>query len=154
MKLTEKQIARLHGLTNAHGQITPSAVVADAKRKDSPLHKLFDWDIKRAANKFWTLRARQIIGMVTVVTTTTEAIVRTPFYVKDTTVKGEGYRTVTALRADPIQARASMIYTLEVAAGHLRRAYDLAQPLGLTNEVDALLEKITGLQRALKSAAA
>ena len=31
------------------GRLTPDAVVRDAKRKDSPLHSCFEWDVKKAA---------------------------------------------------------------------------------------------------------
>jgi hypothetical protein len=57
------------------------------------------------------------------------------------------------LRSDPASARQSLIYTLEVAAGHLRRAQDIAQPLGLQGEVDQLLAQVMGVQRLIKLAA-
>jgi len=153
MRLTELQVERLHTLANARGQLTPSSVVEEAKKKSSPLHDLFEWNVKKAAETHWLHRAREIIGAVEVIVTTTEATVRAPMYVRDPEAKGEGYRSVTALRGDPVNARESLIFTLTVAAGHLRRAYDLAQPLGFTAEVDALLAQITGMQRRLSTAA-
>lgn len=153
MKLTEAQIERLQTLTDAGGRLTPSAVVADAKLKGSPLHALFEWNVKKAAELHWTQRAREIIGAVEIVVNTSETTVKAPMYVRDPEAKGEGYRSVASLAADPVNARESLIYTLTVAAGHLRRAYDLAQPLGLSAEVDAMLGQIAGLQRSLKVAA-
>jgi hypothetical protein len=54
------------------------------------------------------------------------------------------------MQRDPAQARESLVYTLETAAGHLRRAYDLAVPLGLSKEIDRLLAQIAGVARIVK----
>lgn len=154
MKLTADQIAHLESLATARGQLAPSIVVEDAKLKSSPLHALFEWNVKKAAYTQWIQQAREIIASVTLVVTTNETTIRVPKYVRDPEANGaEGYRSVTALREDPVNARQSLVYTLEVAAGHLRRAYDLAQPLGLAGEVDTLLEQIAGVQRSLRVAA-
>ena len=153
MKLTEQQIARLKALETARGELLPSAVVTDAKQKGSPLHSLFVWDKTKAAEMHWLDRAREIIGSVTVLVQRTEHTIKTPHYVRDPDATGEGYRNVDALRADPVSARQSLIYTLEVASGHLRRAFDLAEPLGLSGEIDELLAKVVGVQRQIKEAA-
>lgn len=149
MRLTQAQIAAIRALENANGQITPRQVVQAAKDKRSPLHKLFDWDKTTAAEKWWLHRARTIIGAVTVQVTTQEHVAKSPFYVVDTTMPGQGYRAVPKIKDDPDSARESLIYTLEVASGHLRRAMDLATPLGLSKQIDRLILQITGLQRAV-----
>jgi hypothetical protein len=156
MKLTRSQIARIKDLENARGQVTPRAVVTDAKRKNSPLHKLFDWNIKNAAEKWWDHRAREILGAVPAyeIEHHEYTLKPSPLYIKDTTVNGQGYISMVSLRNDPINARESLIYTLEVAAGHLRRALDLAEPLGLSGEIDHLLEQVAGVQRVAKHKAA
>lgn len=153
MKLTKAQLARIHALENDQGQITPSQVVRDAKDKRSPLHVLFDWNQKRAAEKHWLWRAREIIGAVTVVISNETTTIRSPVYVHLPDVKGQGYQSVATLRQNPNQARESLIYTLEMASGHLRRALDLAAPLGLRNEIDTLLAEIVGVQRVVRAAA-
>lgn len=153
MKLTEKQIARLRSLESKRGELLPSQVVADAKLKSSPLHSLFIWDKDKAAAKHWIQTAREIIGSVTVLHQTTEYTVKASGYVRDPQAKGEGYRSVTALRDDPVNARESLVYTLEVASGHLRRAMDLAEPLGMSKEIDQLLAQVAGVQRLIKQAA-
>jgi hypothetical protein len=154
VKLTQEQIAHLKALEDAEGRLTPDQVVEDATKKTSPLHDLFEWDRTKAARSWWTATAREIIGSVTLVVTTQTTTIRTPVYVRDPDVNGQGYRTTEALQRDPIQAREALIYTLEVGAGHIRRALDLAGPLGMSGEIDLLLERIVGLQRALKSEAA
>lgn len=153
MKLTEEQTARLASLADRDGRLLPSAVLADARLESSPLHNLYTWNRNRAAQFYYEVRTREIIASVRIAVTTTNSIIRAPMYLKDTSVEGEGYRSVIALRDDPVNARASLVYTLEIAAGHVRRAYDVAQPLGLAGEVDAILEQLTGLTRRLRDVA-
>lgn len=153
MKLTQEQIDRIHALEDERGQVTADRVVEDARSKSSPLHELFEWDKAKAAAAHWIQQAREIIGAVRVVVTNSTSTVKAPVYVRDMTADGQGYRNVSALRSDPLQARESLIYTLDVAAGHVRRALDLAGPLGLAGEVDALIEHIVGVQRITNEAA-
>jgi hypothetical protein len=154
MKLTEAQIARVRELETVRGEITPGAVVEDAKDKTSPLHSLFEWNKAKAAEAHWLTVAREVIGSVTLLVTTTEHQIKAPHYVRDPDANGQGYRSVTALRGDPDSAREALIYTLQVAAGHLRRAQDIAAPLGMQAEIDHLLMEIVGVQRALTQKAA
>ena len=49
------------------GRLTPDIVVADATRPRSPLHGMFEWNVKRAAAQHWLERARYIIRSVIVV---------------------------------------------------------------------------------------
>lgn len=149
MRLTQAQIAAIHALENDKGQIKPSQVVRAAKDKRSPLHSLFDWNQANAAGKWWLHTARLILGSVKIQVETQEFNYRASAYIVDTEVDGEGYRAVAKIKADPDSARESLIYTLEVSAGHLRRAMDLAAPLGLSKQIDRLIVQITGLQRAV-----
>lgn len=154
MKLTQAQLEAIHALENKRGQIAPRQVVEAAKRKSSPLHDLFDWNVTSASGKWWLHQARLIIGAVTIQVQTTEFAYRASAYMVDTEATGAGYRSVVSLKADPDSARESLIYTLSVASGHLRRALDLAAPLGLSKEIDELLQKIAGVSRIVESKAA
>lgn len=151
MRLTKQQVARLRALESTDGRLTAQRVVQDARHARSPLHRLFNWNTKHAAERWWLHRAREIIGAVTVVITNETTTIRSPVYVH--LPEEKGYQTVAMLRSDPNQARESLIYTLEMASGHLRRALDLAAPLGLQNQVDALIAEIVGVQRVIRQAA-
>ncbi len=155
MKLTIAQIDHVRSLHDERETITPERVVADAKDKKSPLHDLFEWNKDKASMAHWLVQAREVIVSVPQVRVENQEFpIKSPFYVRDTSMGGEqGYRSVSALRADPPAARESLIYTLEVASGHLRRAFALAGPLGLSAEIDGMIEQITGLQRSIKEAA-
>jgi hypothetical protein len=151
MKLTQAQIKRIKALENRRGQVTPRRVIEDAKSPKSPLHELFTWSEGEAAEKWWLHQARLIIGAVRVMVTNETHSYRVSGYVVDTTMEGSGYRSTAAITSDPESARESLVYTLEVAAGHVKRAFDLSGPLGLAKEVDALLAQIAGVQRLARS---
>jgi hypothetical protein len=153
MKLNSAQIERLRSLETEHGGITPDAVVSDAKQQDSPLHSLFEWNVQKAAAKYWIETAREVIASVTLIVTTTTHTLRAPNYVRDPSATGQGYRSVVALKSEPERAREVVIATLDVAAGHIRRAFDLAETLGVEKDIDQLLEQIVGLRRKIEVAA-
>ena len=154
MKLTDAQIKRVQELETAQGRITPGAVVEDAKERSSPLHSLFEWNKANAAEAHWLQVAREVIGSVTLIVTTTEHTIKAPHYVRDPDARGQGYRSVSALNSEPDSAREALVFALQVAAGHLRRAQDLAAPLGMQAEIDDLLMQIAGVQRTITAKAA
>jgi len=157
MKLTQAQQAHLRSLEDRHGRLTARRVLADARRPKSPLHDLKvwrGWDAEHATEKWWLHCAQIVIGAVTVQVIHNERVIKSVAYIVDPSNKTGGYRSAVALKADPDAARESLIYTLETAAGHLRRAYDLAPALGLTREIDALIKQITGLVRVAGKKAA
>lgn len=152
MKLTQAQVNRLESLEGHGRRLTPVSVVRDARKKSSPLHSLFEWNDGKAAQRWRLHWAREIIGSVIVVHESTERTFKCTGYVKDPDAKS-GYRHTDALKRSPAASRESLIFTLDVAAGHLRRAYDLSIALGLQHEIDALVEKIVGLKRTIEKAA-
>ena len=97
----------LIALHQEHGTLTPDLVVEDAKRKDSPLHDLFEWDKAKAAQAHWHDVARALIRNVRVVVVNEGRSLRAPFFVRDPALssKVQGYTTVTKLRTDADLAR-------------------------------------------------
>jgi hypothetical protein len=158
MKLTQAQLQHIKTLEDRHGRLSARRVLADARKPKSPLHSLSvwrGWNDKKLVEVQLLHCARLVIGAVTVQVTHNERVIKSCAYVVDTSAQGRsgggGYRSVQAMIEDPASARESLIYTLEVAAGHLRRAYDLAAPLGLSKEIDALLAQIAGVKKIAES---
>lgn len=50
-----------------NGQLTPRAVLEDAKSRSSPLHKAFEWRDGRAAEEFRLWQARHLVNSIVVV---------------------------------------------------------------------------------------
>jgi hypothetical protein len=49
-----------------HGDVAPAEIVKQAKRKNNPLHKCFDWDDKIAGPKWRMHQARKLINHLVV----------------------------------------------------------------------------------------
>jgi len=57
---------RLEAIKAERGEITPRAVVDDARSANSPLHKLFTWDDAKAADYWRIEEARKVIGSIVI----------------------------------------------------------------------------------------
>jgi hypothetical protein len=152
MKLTQAQIAHVKFLENERGQITAALVLADARRDDSPLHGLFDWEDPRAAEKFRLDQARLVIREVQIRITTTTTSVAAPFYVRDPEAPRAGYVSVFALQRNAAAARESLLQELTRVAGNLTRAKSLALVLGFGDEMDTLMAEVLGVQQRITGA--
>lgn len=67
---------RLQLIREELGEITPRAVVDDARGDNSPLHSCFDWDDATAAEAHRVHTARQLIGSLMVVSVDSKPVHR------------------------------------------------------------------------------
>ncbi len=147
IRMTEPVKARLAALQNENGQITPRIVVEDARRKDSPLHDLFEWDIRKAALRHHLHMARVILHSFELRIVTETITIKAPFYVRDTSVgKDQGYVSVERLRTDPMLARETLLIEFSRAEGALQRARRVAVALNLEDQIEELVMRILGLR--------
>ena len=76
--------AALRKIQDAHGVVTPTAVVEAAKNPKHPLHGEFIWDNALAANLQRQDRARELIrNYLTVVVIHSNEKIVSPYYVRD-----------------------------------------------------------------------
>ena len=145
----------LIALHQEHGTLTPDLVVEDAKRKDSPLHDLFEWDKAKAAQAHWHDVARALIRNVRVVVVNEGRSLRAPFFVRDPALssKVQGYTTVTKLRTDADLARDAVADECSRAAAAFRRAQEVAAAVGVDADVRDLLDETLALGQRVKAAA-
>lgn len=91
------ELSRIHAES---GKIEPATVVEEAKPKDSPLHPAFDWDNKKAGEKWRLHQARDLIKSVEVVVEDAEP--QTVFvHVPESVGKGGAYHPVTHVVQHP-----------------------------------------------------
>lgn len=152
-KLTEAHVAHIQ-LLEQQGRVTAEQVLEDARRPDSPLHDLYDWDVSRAAEQHWLDRTREIIRMVKVVVTTETVSIKVPRYMRDPDAepREQGYVSLAELRSDPVAARRALLQEFERAAGVLKRARGIAVALYLDEQIGELLERIMGLRMLIEVA--
>ena len=143
----KQRLAEIEKANN--GTLTPDAVVKDAKRKDSPLHDCFEWDLRKAASAHWIEQARQLITSVRVVIHTDTTKVNSVYYVRDPSMAHDkqGYVSVARLRADTDLAREAIVAEFSRVADSLRRAREIAVVLECVDDVESLLKGVVGLRQ-------
>jgi hypothetical protein len=143
-------IERLKSLERKGGELTPDAVVEDAKNKTSPLHRYFDWKDREAAHKWRLEQARTLIRGVRFEVETTERSISVVGYVRDPgkAHDEQGYLSTARIRSDEDRARAVVEQELVRAEAAMTRAYDVAISLGLQGEFDTILARIRGVRNA------
>jgi len=156
-KLIEARLARI--AEECGGNLTPDAVVEDARHKKSPLHEFFDWDDSEAAHKWRIEQARSLIRSVRVEIVTEEKTVSTVRYLRNPEAgKGQGYVDVAVLRESTDLARRALRAEFARAKALFDRAEGLAEAFDMRNEIVELRERVVEmderLQRAPQEAAA
>jgi len=144
-------------LQKKHGTLTPEIVVSDARRKDSPLHGCFVWDVKKAAHEHWLDTARQLIRSVRVVIVQDNKVLKAPYFVRDPRMgsKEQGYAATAELRGDADLAREVVADECARAASAFRRAQEVANALGVESDVLDLISRTVALKdRVLEAEAA
>lgn len=144
-KVTLEMIQRLQELAKADN-LTPEAVVTDAKEENSPLHSYFEWDDPTAAHGFRIGQARTLIRSVHVEVEVNEVTLQAPRYVHDPRRENnQGYVELETLRDDPEAARSTMRGEFSRAISALRRANAVAGVLGLEAETQAAIDDLLKL---------
>ena len=136
------------------GRLTPDDVVADAKKKDSPLHAFPEWqgwDQKKMIHEFLLDAARKIITRITVTVTNEKLTLVAPYYIRDpaAATNQQGYTSVIDLKSSEDLAREALIAEFRRVAGMLERARSFAVVLGMQDEIDQLATNVAGVRRFL-----
>lgn len=142
-------LARLKKLTK-RGSLTTETVLDDAKNPTSPLHNQFEWDNAVAGQRYRVEQARKLIRSIRLVVTDDKRQLTTIAYVRDPDKDQDepGYIAVGTLRSNKEKARRALINELKRAEACLQRAYDVADSLGLSSDVERLLAQIRNIQAA------
>lgn len=142
----------LIALHRQHGTLTPELVVEDAKKPNSPLHEMFEWDTDKAATAHWHDVARQLIRNVRVTVVNEERVLKAPFFVRDPSLPHDqqGYTTVEKLRTDSDLARDAVAEECSRAAAAFRRAQEVATAVGVEADVQQLLQDTLSLGQRIK----
>lgn len=83
------------------GKLAPRDVVVDARRSDSPLHPMFEWDDRKAAFEYRLDQARGIIRHIVVVKDESTEPVRAFVSVKHDGDDDNAYTSIVVAMANP-----------------------------------------------------
>lgn len=157
MRVPKKDMQRVRAhleklRTKNKGVLTREIVVEDAKKKLSPLHRYFEWDVKKAAEQHWLHTAGQLIASVQVEVVYEEKVVKVPVYLNDPVAPG--YSPVVDIQNDEEKAHAVMMRDFEAIAAKLHRARVMAELLGLSDELEDLIKRLQRFKAKAKKKAA
>lgn len=143
-------------LSGEGGTLTPGQVIEAARAPGHPLHRYFTWDDRVAAAAYRLDEARALLAWAKIPVRVERISLDVSAFVHDRTLpRGEqGYVSVLKLASNPDEARLAVVAEFKVAAGHLRRARDLAVALGCGHEIESLLRDVMAVSRRLGSEAA
>lgn len=134
------------------GELTPDLVIEEARDPGSPLHDRFEWDDGKAAMEHRRKQARDVIRSVRINYETETHVITSFAYVHDPEAPSkQGYVSVASLRGSKDLARAAIVAEFGRAAAALKRAYEVAEVLGMRDELDGLVVRV---ERALVRAKA
>lgn len=154
MNLEEKLAiqARLTELTQlGNGRLTPESVVDDAKNEDSPLHShIFRETDGEAAYQHRLDLARQLIRSVRVNVTIDQRSVSVVGYVHDPGSREAGYVPTVSLVDEKDRAFEVVMREFGRVEAIVVRSREIADVLGMRDELEGLLENIQRLTASAK----
>lgn len=128
----------LKRIQNIYGSITPEILVKEAKKRNSPLHKIFEWNDTKAAENYRLQQARILLNNIQVTIVTDNESKNISVY-EVTSVK-EGYKSIDTFSPDDIEY---VRITIE------RDLFFLKKKLSLYKQFDKVLECINQAIEAL-----
>lgn len=130
------------------GELTPDNVIEEAKKKDSPLHGEFTWDLKAAAMMTWRAQARSLISQFQITITVHRKEYKIQEFVEapGKPEREQGYVAFTRIKDKKELAREFLNRELSIAATHVTKARDYARVLGLEARAERVVKDITSLQ--------
>lgn len=145
-KQRDVKVAALKALA-ASGPLTPDRVIKAAKVPTSPLHRYFQWDIKKAALAHWRNQARDLIVSVEITTIVEDRPVSVSYFARDPSLEHgrQGYVGLDQLQANPSWARQHVQAELAAVLDRLARAEGYAAILNLKADVALVRQSVRTL---------
>jgi hypothetical protein len=136
----------------SEGKLNTDAVLAEARKKTSPLHAHFQsrgaFDAKKAMLEYGRSIAGELIRSFKITIKTTKVEIQGPAYVSNPRV-ARSYLPIEDVRSDQDLAREVLIAEFRRAGAATARAKNVAAALDLANEVQTICDKIREVRDAL-----
>lgn len=132
---------------NSNGVLTAGAVVEDARMKNSPLHKQFEWDDSIAAQQHRLQQGRYLIRSIEVVYEDAPDVKPQQLYVTSTQPEKKDsperkvYRTVKETLEDPVARDELLGNAIRDALSYRRKYHMLSELAGIFYALDSFVEK-------------
>lgn len=139
--ISKEKAEFVRSLADENGNIEPERVVESARDPGSPIHGDFTWDNKEAGQAYRLDEAKRLIRFVKVEFLVEDRTISSVLYVPDPNraPKSRRYIDVTVAARRDDSAQKILMAELDRISAAIRRAYEIAEVLGLTDQLDHLL---------------
>src|SRR4029077_20904761 len=146
--ISKEKADYITSLADDNGYINPKRVIEAARDPASPIHIDFEWDVKTAAEQHWLDQARTLIRFVKLNVQISNVTVVAPYYVPDPDrpQQSKRYIELTIAGRNTEMARQVLLAELDRIASAIRRAQQIATVLGLSEELEQLLDDVTSIK--------
>jgi hypothetical protein len=144
----EKEMA-VRALADRRGRIIPRRLVEAARDPSHPLHDQFPWDDSVAAERYRLDIATKIIREIRIVTEVDDRKVRTIAFVRDPSLPPNvsGYVALSTITRRSNEAILIVSGEIARAIAAISRAREIADSVGLRNELEEELRRLIVLQQ-------
>jgi len=145
----------LQRLATLYGRLEPKQVIEAARDPASPLHSYFEWDDRVAAERYRENQARTLIRSVTVTIVSEGQTFAVPCYVRDPTAdhREQGYVELAKIKTGTEHARDVLDQEVARVEATLARARSVAIVLGLSEEIEEMIQRAARIRAKLDEAA-
>jgi len=135
---------------DTNGRITPKAVWLAARNPKSILHGEFEWNIEKAAEDAWNMRARELIREVTVfITRADDSKIIIPYYISDPSTNESAYVPTARIAKSASKSARVLQQEIDRIRGSIHRALGLAIAFGLENRFERMLSELIEAEQTL-----
>lgn len=123
----------LQRLQNIHGTLSAELIVAEAKKKESVLHDMFEWDDNKAAFNYRLQQARTILNNIRI-NVITDGETREISVYEVVTFK-DGYKSIDTFTPDNIEyIKSNIVQQLEYLKNKMKLYEEFDDVIALINQ--------------------
>lgn len=133
------------------GRLSATLVLDEAKAKTHPLHNQFIWNNTIAGHKYRLIQARALIRRVKIISVHHAKVVTSVRFIRDPNAgaKEQGYKSIETISTVKADARRAIVAEFLRVEAILTRARNIASTLGLSDQLEDLVNQVTGLRHAV-----
>lgn len=150
----EEAYKQLEKIRSKEGELTPEAVIENAKSNRSKLHKLFEWDDTEAAHQYRMEQARRMLRSIEIVYKEKPKTPRRAFEIIEKKKRGSQdqrtiYSTTEEAMADPVSRDRIITEALRQLMAFRRRFHGLRELEIVFNSIEQAIDELS--QEAVSS---
>jgi hypothetical protein len=113
------------------------------------LHKEFDWDVQRSAEREWDRRAAELIREVKAFVTYEDRVIAVPYYVSDPSTDESLYTTTARVAKSGTMSQHVLKRELAGIKAAINRALGLAMAFNLKSSFERMLDEVVRIESRL-----